>query len=110
MKSLLKLTLAGFGILAFIASSLSAKEGIQADGSYELPSFSVVEVEKLPAPAEIKSPIVKAGMRGASFEMKLTIDENGSPVSVDTVRPLFSLGLVNEKERDLACANEAVAF
>lgn len=96
MKSLLKLTLAGFGILAFTASNLSAEEGVQADGSYELPSFSVVEVEKLPVPTETKSPVMNAGMSGASIDMKLTIDENGVPVSVDTVRPLFSLGLVNE--------------
>ena len=34
--------------------------------------------------------------------MRLTIDENGNASNVDTVRPLFSLGLSNEEERDLA--------
>lgn len=102
MKSITKLTLTGIGAFALIMANLSAKEGVQADGSYELPSFNVGEIVTLPAPTQIKEPVVKASMRGASFDMRLTIDENGNASNVDTVRPLFSLGLSNEEERDLA--------
>ena len=102
MKSIKKLTLTGIGAFALIMANLSAKEGVKADGSYELPSFNVGEIVTLPAPMQIKEPVVKASMRGASFDMRLTIDENGNASNVDTVRPLFSLGLSNEEERDLA--------
>ena len=102
MKSITKLTLTGIGAFALIMANLSAKEGVQADGSYELPSFNVGEIVTLLAPTQIKEPVVKASMRGASFDMRLSIDENGNASNVDTVRPLFSLGLSNEEERDLA--------
>ena len=80
----------------------AAVEKQTSAANYDLPTYNVSEIETLPFPVERTIPYVQEGLVGTTIVMKVTVDEFGLPVHVESARPLFSLGTVNEKERDFA--------
>lgn len=102
MKNLIKTSIIGIlisGLPVALTASI-AKES--SDTSYNLPIYNVTGIDTLPVPVERTIPFVQSGLVGTTILMKVTVDEFGIPIRVHSARPLFSLGTVNEKERDFA--------
>jgi hypothetical protein len=105
MKKVITKVIMGF-VLTSIPFALTAKDDI-----YNLPAYGVAEIETLPVPIERSIPVVSSGLVGTTIRIKLTVDEFGISKNIESARPLFSLGTVNEKERDFAVQmSQAVAY
>ncbi len=102
MKNLIKNTIVGLLISGSPLLLTAAVEKQSSDLNYNLPTYNVAGVETLPVPVKRTIPIVQRGLVGTTIVMKVTVDEFGIPTHVESARPLFALGTVNEKERDFA--------
>lgn len=102
MKTAIKNTILSIA-LTCMPFALNATAGFnQNEDIYDLPAYGIADVEVLPIPVARDIPVVPSGLVGTTIVMKITVDEFGIPTRVHSARPLFSLGLVNEKERDFA--------
>ena len=102
MKNQIKNIIVGILISGLPVALTAGVEKQYSDAKYDLPSYNVAGIDTLPVPIERTIPFVQDGLIGTTIIMKVTVDEFGIPIRVDSARPLFSLGLVNEKERDFA--------
>jgi len=102
MKNLIKNIIVGI-LISGLPLALTASVGNEvSDTNYELPTYNVAGIDTLPVPIKRTIPFVQRGLVGTTIVMKITVDEFGIPTHVESARPLFSLGTVNEKERDFA--------
>lgn len=102
METIKNIILIGLSIITVPLASKAVDSDKIDIKNYDLPVFRVEGILSLPAPAHSPIPVLSSGLAGTSIDLKITINEQGIPVLVDTAKPLFSLGLVNEKERDFA--------
>ena len=96
MKTLSKTLLCVCGLALFPLVLSAAKP------EYKLPKYTVQDIAELPKPVEAPIPVMLSGLAGASFDLKFTVDEQGRATHIRTAKPLFCLGLFNDKERDFA--------
>jgi hypothetical protein len=102
MKNLIKHIIVGILISGLPLALTATVEKRVSNANYDLPVYNVAGIDTLPVPIVRTIPTIQSGFVGTTIMMKVTVDEFGIPSRVHSARPLFSLGTVNEKERDFA--------